>query len=261
MWPFSAPLPRWAGWIEDAQMPGGRPERGRDEHAAVVDHDRVRDDHRPRRGMLQPRVDVQQPIVGQHGMRHLQRLRPARPHRLRGEGAGQQHAGRSTIRVPGPQHRGEDHSRGHVDHAGQRHGRERRRPAARARPAAWSRSAPPRLAPPREATQHALRPPGQRPAGRRRASHLPAMPHRAEQRQKVRVRRHRAVSRPRREFRASARSRSPPSGKTPWPSRRSPAASRPRPDRRPARRAASAGPAGGRRARAGRVLPTAGGGA
>jgi hypothetical protein len=49
----------------DAQVSARRPEVPGDEHLAVVDHDRVRDDHRPGRGGLQPGVDVAQPPVRQ----------------------------------------------------------------------------------------------------------------------------------------------------------------------------------------------------
>ena len=68
--------------------------------------------------MLHPGVDVQQPLVGKRGAGHRQRVRPARPHRLGGDGAGQQHAG--VHRLGGrPQH-GRRHGPGRdIDHARQ----------------------------------------------------------------------------------------------------------------------------------------------
>ena len=264
--PFDVAFLRSAAQVRgldgDAQVPAGGPERGRDEHAAVVDHDRVRDDHRPGRGVLQPLVDVEQPLIGQHRMRHPQCLRPARPHRLRGEGAGQQHAGVDRPRR-GPQHRGGHHPRGHIDHPGQLHpagnpvvqqhqhvqrgGVDLHHLARRCR---------------RQRPEHALRPPGQRPARRGRSGRVPAVRQRAEQPVERPARRHDAViSRPRPGSPSSARSRNPPSGTTPCRLPRSPAASHRRPAHQPGRRAASAGPPGGRPARPAHVPPTAGGGA
>ena len=221
----------------DAQVPAGGPERGRDEHAAVVDHDGVRDDHRPGGGMLQPLVDREQPLIGQHRMGHLQRLGPARPHRLRGQGAGQQHARVDRLRR-GAQHRGGHHPGGDVDHAGQldpagnavvqqhqhvqRGGVDLHDLARRRR---------------RQRPEHALRPPGQRPAGRCRARSCAgrATACRTAGRTSGPTARRRH-SRPRRGSPSSARSRTPPSGRTPRPPPRSPAASHRRPARRPGRR-------------------------
>jgi HAD superfamily hydrolase (TIGR01484 family) len=72
----------------DAHGPAGVAERLRQvDHAVVADH-RLRHDHRPRRRIGQPLVDLRQPPVRQHRPRHPQRVRPARPHRLRGSSPG-----------------------------------------------------------------------------------------------------------------------------------------------------------------------------
>ena len=126
----------------DAEQPARRPEVLRDEHLPVIAHDRLRHDHRPGRGVLQPLVQLQQPPVRQHRAGHAQRRSPARPHRLRGHGPGQQQ-GRVHRLGRRPQHRRGDRTGGQVHHARQL--RPARHPAVQqhhARRTGWSRSAP-----------------------------------------------------------------------------------------------------------------------
>ncbi|ROO63029.1 hypothetical protein EDC02_5039 [Micromonospora sp. Llam0] len=104
----------------DPQERAGRAEVPRQEHAALVDHDRLRDDDRPGRGVFEPLVDAGQPPVRQHRPGHRQRLRPARPHRLRSQSPGQQDAGVDRLRGRA-QHRCGHRLGSHVDHAGQLH--------------------------------------------------------------------------------------------------------------------------------------------
>ena len=104
----------------DPQVPAGRAEVVRDEHRPVVDDDGVRHDHRPGRGVPQPLVDAQQPVIGQGRVRHRQAGRPPGPHRLGRERAGQQHARVDRLRR-GAQHRGGHRPGCHVDHPGQLH--------------------------------------------------------------------------------------------------------------------------------------------
>ena len=76
-----------------AQGPAGGQERLRDEDLAVVDHDRVRDDHRPGRGMLQPLVDAES-AAGRAAPSGPSAARPPSPGRIgSGTHPGQQHAG------------------------------------------------------------------------------------------------------------------------------------------------------------------------
>ena len=161
--------------------------------APVVDHDRVRDDHRPGRGMLQPGVDVQQPLIRQHRMRHLQGLGPARPRRLGSHGPGQQHARVHDLRR-GPQHRRGHHPGRDIDHGGQldssrdaviqQHQHVQRGGVDLHHLARCRRGQRP---------EHALRPARQRPAGRGRPGDMPSVRQRAEQPVKRPVRRHRPV--------------------------------------------------------------------
>lgn len=79
--PFGRPVARRRRLQGNAQRRAGGDERGRDEHPALVDHDGLRGDDRPRCGSFQTGVHAQQPLVGDHGTFHRQRLGPGRPHR------------------------------------------------------------------------------------------------------------------------------------------------------------------------------------
>jgi hypothetical protein len=67
--------------IDAHRAAGGGLERAGDVGLAVVAGDRLRDDHRPGRGVFQPLVDLGQPAVRQHRPRHPKGVHPARPHR------------------------------------------------------------------------------------------------------------------------------------------------------------------------------------
>jgi hypothetical protein len=84
----------------------------------VVAHDRLRDDHRPGRGMCQPLIDRGQALVRQHRAGQPQRVGPARAHRLGRQRPGQQQRGVHGLGGR-PQHRRGDGAGGLVDQAGQ----------------------------------------------------------------------------------------------------------------------------------------------
>ena len=106
------------GGQADAQGPARGAERRGQVGLAVVAHDRLRDDHRPGRGMRQPLINRGQALVRQHRAGQPQRVGPARPHRLGRQRPGQQQRG--IHRLGGrPQHRRGDGAGGLVDQAGQ----------------------------------------------------------------------------------------------------------------------------------------------
>ncbi len=102
----------------DLEKPAGGLKVAGDEDLPVIADDHLGDGHRPGRSLGQALVQLEEAAVRQHRPGHLQCVHPARPHRLGGDGAGQQHAG--VDRLGGrPQHRGGQGAGGDVDHAGQ----------------------------------------------------------------------------------------------------------------------------------------------
>ncbi len=109
------------GLHRDAQCLAGPQEHLREEDAAAVDGDRLGHDHRLGRSLLQAGVEAEQPLVGQAGVRHRQRLGPAGPHRFGHQDAGQQQRGVHRLGGHRAQQRRADRSRGHVHRDRQLH--------------------------------------------------------------------------------------------------------------------------------------------
>lgn len=95
---------------------GRRPEVARDEHLAVIADDHLRDGHRLGGRVLQTLIEGRHPGMRQYRAVHLQRVGPARSHRLRGDRAGQQPAGADGLRR-GPEHRCGQCPGGDIEHA------------------------------------------------------------------------------------------------------------------------------------------------
>ena len=137
----------------------------RDEHAAVVDHDGVRDDHRFRRGVLEPFVDAR--AAAHTAAPSAPSSTPPPSPAASAPGSPRGPAARwrpPTVSSAAAPPRAPPGSRRRSCRSA-RPGRAPRRPAAPARPAGSSRSAPPPRAPPPAAVENM---PSGRPASDRR---------------------------------------------------------------------------------------------
>ncbi len=113
--PFAGPFAGGTGRLHrHSQALARGDKRGRHVHPSLVHHHRLRHDHRPGSRLLQPRVQRDQPLIGDDGPLHGQGRVPARPHRRRHHHLSQQHRRVHRRRAHRTHHRGADAARRHV---------------------------------------------------------------------------------------------------------------------------------------------------